>query len=328
MRISAGLPIGVAALLFESAEARRDLEGRLAAHLLDSGFREAILPVVDYLDPYEEMLDSVGRKELYRLVDRDGEVLVLRSDFTPMLARLIAPRLASLELPLKLFYRGDVLRYQQDHTGYRREFYQVGAELLGMPGEEGAWLALRHFLELLSIEQSPDLVVVLGFAGALDRLILDCANGQDPSAVAEAVIRRERGAVRAGGDALLQVVKHGLPDDPGVLGEEEAKRLERLQLLCREAAELFPAIELRIDLAEFADQTLAPELAHGADTRAYYDGLVFKAFAGRTAQPVGGGGRYDRLFHELGAPVTAVGFGVILDRLAGRAAGTPEESRA
>jgi len=46
---------------------------------------------------------------------------------------------------------------------------------------------------------------------------------------------------------------------------------------------------------------------------------VFKAYGGRTAQPVGGGGRYDRLFQRLGAEVTAAGFAVSLDRLIARA---------
>jgi len=37
VRISAALPIGVTALLFESARARRDAEGRLAGLLQDAG---------------------------------------------------------------------------------------------------------------------------------------------------------------------------------------------------------------------------------------------------------------------------------------------------
>ena len=61
-------------------------------------------------------------------------VLALRADFTPMLARLIVPRLSSLELPLRLFYRGDVLRYQEEHAGRQREFYQLGAEIVVLPG--------------------------------------------------------------------------------------------------------------------------------------------------------------------------------------------------
>ncbi len=318
MKVSAALPTGVAALFFDSARHHRELEEKLVARLLAGGFSEVILPVVDYLDPYEAMATTtVSRDELYRFVDRDGEVLALRADFTPMLARLLAPRLASLELPLKLFYRGDVLRYQEEQAGRERETYQLGAEVLGMPGEEGEVLALRSFLELLTVGERRRLLVVAGFAGALDRLLLERAGDGDPARLASAVMRRERRAARAGGAALRQVVEHGVPGDPDALGPGAAARLARLEALCRELGEAFPRVELRLDLAEFADLTLDEKLCH-AGPRTYYDGVVFRAFAGAAAEPVGGGGRYDALFKRLGAGVTASGFSLSLDRLVAR----------
>ncbi len=322
MKVSAALPTGVAALLMESARRHRQLEGKLVQRLEERGFSEVILPVVDYLDPYQELLGEASRRELYRFVDRDGEVLALRSDFTPMLARLIVPRLNSLELPLRLFYRGDVLRYQEEHAGRQREFYQLGAEIVGWPGEEAERLCLRQFLELLTIEERRPTLVVMGFAGALDRLLLDRAT-DDPRQLVTALVRRERRI--AGSGPLREVVEAGVPNNPADLGEEAAAKLERVQVLLAEMRRSFPAVELRLDLAEFADQTLAPELRQGREGRTYYDGLVFKAYGGRTAQPVGGGGRYDRLFQRLGTDVTAAGFAISLDRLIARAEGDGED---
>lgn len=313
MKVSASLPTGVAALLFEGARKRRRLEEILVRHLEGAGFSEAILPVVDFLEPYEQLLSPARRAELYRFVDRDGELLALRADFTPMLARLLAPRLASLELPLRLFYRGDVLRYQEERAGRSREFYQLGAEVLGLPGEEGELETLRHFLELLDISERRRLYLVIGFAGALDELLL--RGGAGAAELADAVVRRERKAARGAGSSLLAVVEHGLPSSPGELGEVAAARLARLIALRDALAAEFPHIELRIDLAEFADQVRAPELLAKVGSRAYYDGLVFRAFAGAAAEPVGGGGRYDRLFERLGARVTACGFSFAIDRL-------------
>lgn len=317
MKVSASLPTGVAALLFEGARQRRRLEDILVRHLEGSGFSEAILPVVDFLEPYEELLAPSSRAELYRFVDRGGELLALRSDFTPMLARLLAPRLPSLPLPLRLFYRGDVLRFQEERAGRQREFYQLGAEILGLPGEEGEAESLRHFLELLDTSERRRLYLVIGFAGALDELLLGQPNG-GAAALADAVVRRERRAARRVGPELLEVVEHGLPSSPAALGPAAAARLERLLALRETLAREFPHIELRVDLAEFADQVLAPELLARVGARAYYDGLVFRAFAGAAAEPVGGGGRYDRLFERLGAKVTACGFSFAIDRLLDR----------
>ncbi len=315
MRVSAALPTGVAALLFESARRRRGAEERLVARLEEAGYAEVILPILDYLEPYESLLTPATRGELYRFVDRDGELLALRADFTPMLARLLAPRLASLELPLRLYYRGDVIRYQEERAGRAREFYQLGAELLGLAGERAEREVLRLFLELATAGGSGGgLQVVLGFAGALDELLL-AAGVDDPGRLASAVARRERGEVRRAGSTLLAVVENGVPDQPEELGGEAADRLRGLYALRDELAADFPGALLTIDLAEFAQSNLDPLLAGGEGDRPYYDGLVFHAYAGPAALPVGGGGRYDRLFRALGAEVPAAGFSLSLERL-------------
>lgn len=314
MRVSAALPTGVAALLFESARRRREAEERMVARLRDADYSEVILPILDYLEPYEALLTPATRGELYRFIDRDGDLLALRADFTPMLARLLAPRLGSLSLPLRLFYRGDVIRYQEERAGRAREFYQLGAELLGVEGEEAEHEVLRLFLELATGAGGGALQVVLGFAGALDRLLLE-AEVDDPFRLAAAVARRERGEVRRACRGLLSIVENGLPDHPEDLGPEAAGRLLSLMALRDELAAAFPGVLLTIDLAEFARNSLDPRLTVAEGERPYYDGLVFHAYGGPAALPVGGGGRYDRLFRALGAEVDAVGFSLSLERL-------------
>ena len=315
MRVSAALPIGVAALLFESARRRRAAEGRIVVLFEGAGYAEVILPILDYLEPYEALLTAASRAELYRFIDRDGEQLALRADFTPMLARLLAPRLSAFKLPLRVFYRGDVIRYEEERAGRQREFYQLGAELLGVPGEPGEREVLRLFLEVVSASGAQQKIqVVLGLAGSLDSLLLGCG-AADPAALASAVAHRDRSEVRRVCPALLHVVETGLPESPEELGEEQGKRLRGLLELRDELASLFPDVDLFVDLAEFARHGQSPGLTPEQGDRSYYDGLVFRAFAGPSALPIGGGGRYDRMFRVLGAEVAAAGFSVSVDRL-------------
>ncbi len=355
MRISAALPQGVHALLFESAARRRRLEAGLAARLETAGFSEVVLPVLDYLEPYAPLIGGgggpLGGSERYHLLDRDGELLALRGDFTPMLARLLAPRLPFLPRPLRLYYRGDVVRLEEERPGGQREFYQVGAELLGLRGERAEREMLRLCLELLAEgvpgggEMSPGagdrdagggecaVHVVLGFAGALDRPLL-AVRGADPAALALAIERRERAVVRRAAPELLAVVEEGVPEQPEALGERAGRRLARLLALRDELAHRFPAARLVVDLAEFARHTLHPRLAaataqpvRGALSPAmtYYDGLVFRAYVRGAAQPVASGGRYDRLFRALGAEIPAVGFSLGLDTWLAAQAEAPAE---
>ncbi|MGE0638943.1 MAG: ATP phosphoribosyltransferase regulatory subunit [Thermoanaerobaculia bacterium] len=333
MRLSHPLPTGVSALLFDSARRLRRLETALAAELEAAGFDEAILPVVDYLEPYEPVLTSSAKGELYRFADREGEMLALRADFTPLLARLVAPHLAALTLPRRIFYRGDVVRCppRGARDGAVRsdaEQYQLGGELLGRKGD-GEMLAreaARMAGRLLARAAGGSATLVLGATGALGDLLAVAEDEAGAAALARAVSRRERAAVRAlraggsagaaAGTALLEVVERGVPDEPSVLGGAGAAALGELESLQRELAVAFPELHVAIDLAEFADVAVGASAANGEGARGYYDGIVFRGYLAGSARPVVSGGRYDELFARLGAGgISAAGFSLRLDEL-------------
>ena len=272
MRLRATLPAGVEALLFGSAARLRRLEAELSAELEARGFREAVLPMVDYFAPYEPLLAPAARAELYRFADRDGELLALRSDFTPLLARLLAPHLAALELPLRLFYRGDVVRCPERGARGEVEQHQIGGELLGAEAqgpalEREAALACAR---LVAVATGGRAHLVLGFAGVLDELLVAAVGRDRAPELARAIARRERSAARFGAAvpagacgagasasavqaAIAEILDQGSPRDAGLLGARGEAALARLEDLRRELARLEPAVAVTIDLAEFAD---------------------------------------------------------------------------
>jgi len=103
-------PTGVHPLLAEETARRRRIEARFVDTFTAAGFAEVVLPIIDYVEPYVSLVDSAAAKQSYRFVDREGDLVAIRADFTPMLARALAPAIAAEELPLRLFYRGDVIR--------------------------------------------------------------------------------------------------------------------------------------------------------------------------------------------------------------------------
>lgn len=332
MRVTAGLPAGVSALLFEAARARRGLERTLTERLEAEGYSEVLLPILDYFDPYRD-LASGAERELYRFVDRDGELLALRGDFTPMLARLLAPRVHSVELPARLYYRGDVVRHRQAGPAGVREQCVVGVELLDSASESAAGRqdvgrqdeeVLSLLVGLLGVATgfdptastgpAPQLAVVLSWAGVLDHL-LSAADGAGVGAadveLGAALARRDRAAVRSRPE-LLQILEEGLPAHPSSLGDEGAAAVESLIGLRDRMTARFPGISLRIDLAE---ATLLADNGSSGGRRGYYDGVVFQAYSPKAALPVASGGRYDSLFRGLGAPLSAAGFQIALDLL-------------
>nr|HRC86297.1 ATP phosphoribosyltransferase regulatory subunit [Thermoanaerobaculia bacterium] len=114
---------------------------------------------------------------------------------------------------------------------------------------------------------------------------------------------------------LAAGVEEGRPASSGELGEAAGAALARLEELVARLQAAQPTVRIAIDLAEFAGLSRSDALVEQAEARSYYDGVVFRAFVGGRAVPVGGGGRYDSLFERLGAPAPAVGFSLGLDRL-------------
>ena len=75
----------------------------------------------------------------YRVFDEAGEVLVLRSDMTVPIARVVATRYPNAEPPLRFCYFAHSYRGVRPQRGQPREFLQAGIELIGAaaPARDG-----------------------------------------------------------------------------------------------------------------------------------------------------------------------------------------------
>ena len=124
-------PTGVRPLLIEETARRRRIESRFVDVLERAGFAEIVLPIIDYAEPYAPLQARDSARQSYRFIDREGELVAVRSDFTPMVARALAPSIAAATLPLRVYYRGDVIRCDASRLGANREMFQIGAEIVG-----------------------------------------------------------------------------------------------------------------------------------------------------------------------------------------------------
>ncbi|MFZ2491916.1 MAG: ATP phosphoribosyltransferase regulatory subunit, partial [Thermoanaerobaculia bacterium] len=122
-------PTGARPLLIEEAARRRRVEARFVSALESRGYAEVVLPIIDFAEPYSALVGADGARLSYRFTDRDGELVAVRSDFTPMVARALAPAIAPGDLPLRVFYRGDVVRCAPSRLGANAELFQVGCEV-------------------------------------------------------------------------------------------------------------------------------------------------------------------------------------------------------
>jgi len=152
-------PTGARPLLIEETARRRRIESRVVALLESGGFAEVVLPIIDFAEPYAGITGRDAARQSYRFTDREGELVSIRSDFTPMVARALAPALRESDLPLRVFYRGDVIRCETSRLGANREMFQIGAEIIGDASADADLAMLRLAADIASAFFEEPLVV-------------------------------------------------------------------------------------------------------------------------------------------------------------------------
>jgi ATP phosphoribosyltransferase regulatory subunit len=258
-------------LIAESARRRR-VEARIVSILDRAGFDEVILPIIDYAEPYAAA-GAIDSSQTYRFVDRDGDLVAVRSDFTPMVARALAPAIAPGDLPLRVFYRGDVIRYRPSRLGANREMFQIGAEIIG-DGSEKADIEVLSSVSSILRELGTNPIIVFTDATLPERI--------DP-------VAREWLATKRAPAGAPEVVKRLIAGTAttGDLPHDMADRLDAISRACPDCA-------IHLDDVDRA--------------RGYYTGLRFHAYDRASRSTIAQGGRYDDLYEKFGASAPAVGF--------------------
>src|ERR1700758_2107755 len=115
--------------------------------------------------------DIAETQPAYRVFDESGEVLILRSDMTVPIARVVATRYATSEPPLRFCYFAHCYRGVPPQRGQQRELLQAGIELIGSPAPEGTAEALTVLCDALDATGLKDYRVGLGDASLFPALM-------------------------------------------------------------------------------------------------------------------------------------------------------------
>ena len=302
------IPNGTRDVLPDEMRELRAIEDAVRGVFAARGYGELATPALEY----EEVLvrgDAAAAEPAYRLFDEHGNVLVLRSDSTIPIARVVATRYATAEPPLRFCYVAAAYRSVRPQRGHAREMLQVGLELVGRPGAEGTAEALDVLCAALDAAGLDGYRIGLGDA-SLYPALLDRA-APPPAArrqiLKELVTRdfvglerevRALGLPAADAERLIRVPQ--LRGGPDVL-EAAAEVTAPLRDV---HAELAPAVAARV----IFDLGLQRSLT-------YYTGALFEVYDAALGAPLGGGGRYDDLIGRFGRDLPAVGWALGVEQL-------------
>jgi ATP phosphoribosyltransferase regulatory subunit len=310
------LPSGAQCFVGDEVRRRRAIEARVLSVFEGWDYEEILPPLFDYADVFA---GGALASRTYSFVGRDGSLLALRPDFTSLLAKIAAGRLLDRPAPLRLYYSGEVLRYEPPKAGRQSELHQMGLEHLGGDSRAADAEVLTIAAECLDALGARGFVLALGHVGVFGGLAAASGLGApELETLRERVSRRDsegvgemlrRGAPRDVADGLVRLTTLGA----GAADLEEAAAAFAFcppaARAVRELSELLSALvaaglgaRLALDLGE----------VRGLD---YYTGPVFRVYAPDLGFEVGAGGRYDSLLARFGRPMPAVGFMLGLDRV-------------
>jgi len=313
------LPSGVRDLLPRAAARRHALAERVMAMFEAWGYARIITPVFECADVLERGLGPDARAAAIRFVEPGtGEVVALRPDITPQVARLVATRMAEFEGPLRLCYEGAVTRLAGELG--QRELLQAGIELIDAPDPGGDAEVLAVAAAALVATQLPETRLDVGHVAPAHYVLAAAPDAEVRAQLETALLRKDRAAVRAAArafpaavaplaEALVALWGPALPtlERAGQLAWPEDVRvaLARLGAVLAAFGELAdpPAPALTIDLGD---------LRGGA----YYTGVKFAGYAGGAPEAVLRGGRYDELIGRYGRAAHATGFAIDLEAVA------------
>ncbi|CAM5205256.1 ATP phosphoribosyltransferase regulatory subunit OS=Ureibacillus acetophenoni OX=614649 GN=hisZ PE=3 SV=1 [Ureibacillus acetophenoni] len=279
------------------------------------GFEFVKTPTLEYYDTVGKA-SAIYDASLFKLVDSQGNTLVLRPDMTTPITRLATSKLLKEKIPLRLAYFANVFRAQQLEGGRPAEFEQAGIEIFGDKTVYADAEVIITAIELVQNFGIKSFKVTIGHAGVLNCILNDYTENEIQASqlksllvernyvgFEEAVISFDLPKTKS--DALLQFINEAANIETIEQIEKYVSKNDSL-LYMRSLADLIK----QANLSEYVafDFTLSSHMN-------YYTGMLFELFAEGSGFPLGNGGRYDGLLHRFGSDVGATGFGIRVDRL-------------
>jgi histidyl-tRNA synthetase len=290
------------------------------------GFGEIRTPIFETTELFArgvgEETDIVS-KEMYTWEDRGradsdkGQSLTLRPENTAGVVRAyIEHKLGDTGMLQKLFYIGPQFRRERPQRGRYRQFWQIGAEVLG-PAWSGSDSALRDAEVLEMLATFLDELGVKGWRLALNSVGSATDRPRYVAALRDALapvkhLMCEDNQRRAVTNPL-RVLDSKDPND-----QEIINALPKIADYLDDASrEHFEQVKAALDACGVA-YTVEPRLVRGLDyyTRTTFEFTVPDGSGLGTQNALLGGGRYDGLSEMLGGPkAPGIGFAIGEDRL-------------
>lgn len=264
------------------------------------GYEEMNASILEATELYTaKTSEEIVGQQTYTFIDRGERSVTLRPEMTPTVARMVAARKRELAFPLRWYSIQNFFRYERPQRGRGREFWQLNADLFGVPGIEGDAEAISLAYRVMEELGADDnmFTIRIGSRKVLDAAMREAGITGDNAKKYRSILDQKR---KMEPKEYASAVHEISDTDP----------LKMIQNKTGSVAEALVSIDALLSRLEKSGVPAVhdPSIVRGFD---YYTDIVFEVFDTDSANPrsLFGGGRYDKLVEQYGAEnVPAVGF--------------------
>lgn len=292
-----------------------DLEQKALDVFSSAGFQEIRTPIFEATELFARGVGDttdIVNKEMYTF-EKSDRSLTLRPENTAGVVRaFIENGMSRLPMPVKLWYKGPMFRYERPQAGRQRQFHQVGVEMFGIkePTADTEVISLAvNYLKAIGLN---DLDVEINSLGCpkcreeFSKNLRDALRPHLSEMCPDCQSRFEKNPLR--------ILDCKVPECKLILESEELQNVIAKDYICEECYDHFEHVKKYLDVLGIK-YTVNKLLVRGLD---YYNRTVFEIKSNNlgSQNAVCGGGRYDSLVGHLGGVDTpAVGFAMGMERL-------------
>ena len=312
-------PEGVRDIYNRECETKLAIQKKLSTVLHLYGYQDIQTPTFEYDDVFRKEIGSTSTKELYRFFDREGNILTLRPDITPSVARAAATLFETEDFPIRLCYAGNTFTNHTSYQGRLKENTQLGAELIGLDSIEADAEMLAMVVDGLKRTGLKEFQVNIGHVDFIQSLLEATGLEDDEMDEIRTLINNRN---YFGVEEILdnrsvkESVKEAFHILPELMGGPE---------ILESAARIAPSAEARLAVTRLQQIYKLLRLYKAEDhvtfdlsmsgSYGYYTGIIFRAYTYGTGDAVVRGGRYDHLLEKFGKSTPSIGCAIIIDEL-------------
>ncbi|KDR95099.1 ATP phosphoribosyltransferase regulatory subunit [Peptoclostridium litorale DSM 5388] len=312
------VPTGTSDEFYEFFQGKESIVKNFKKIFKSYAYKQISTPVFEYYDFFVQSPGTIKKDELFKLVDINGDVLVLRPDLTIPIARMAVENRKKFKDYLKLSYVSKVFRIDNRESEKKKEFTQAGVEYFGNQSPDADAEVINIAIKTLLSSGAEKIQIDIGqssfYKGLIDEVDL---SEEEKDRLREIIenknfVELEKFLIFNNIDAAA---KEAIVKIPELYGNTEKVISEAKQIcLNRDMEEAIENLEkvyhILLDYGYENYISLDLGLINHLD---YYTGVIFKGYMANHGRIVLSGGRYDKLTEKYGEYIPATGFGINVD---------------